>query len=191
MMIDNDTNTSRIQNNPKGCKLKIWCKSLGQLIRVILDMPLNLPPVFVSLDADKSKVEISKLMEERNNKYQMLTDIGNAYTTLCIISILILVLLIVLGYIFGNVDKDDNWYVIVLALSVLPLAISPIYWYKKYCLKEYVCDLDDYIHLIELHECPYIYKDYKSAIISEFFLRRHSKKPQITIDLTPNKKSRI
>lgn len=166
-----------------------WGKSVWQLIRLIIDMPINIPSVLISLDSDKSKDgDIRALMNERSTKYKMLTDIGNAYASLCIISLLLLVVLLIIVYVLKCIDENSRWLIPVIAISVLPLAISPIYWYKQHCLKEFIRDLDDYIHLIELHFSSNINSDYKSAIMSEYFLRRHSKKAKIIIDLTPNRR---
>lgn len=180
---------SKIRKTPKGYWLKSWFKSVWQLIRVIIDMPINIPSVLVPLDVDKNKDnEINSLMNERGARYNMLTTIGNAYTSLCILSIVLLAVLVIIVYVLKCIDENNRWLIPVMAISVLPLAISPVYWYKKYCLEEYIRDLDDYIHLIELHFTSNINSEYKSAIISEYFLRRHSKKAKIIIDLTPNRK---
>lgn len=180
---------SKIRKTPKGCWLKRWVKSVWQLIRLIIDMPINIPSVLVPLDVDMSKDnEIKTLMNERSTKYKMLTDIGSAYTNLCILSIVLLAVLLIIVYVLKCIDENNRWLIFVMAISVLPLAISPVYWYKKYCFKEYIRDLDDYIHLIELHFSSNINSEYKSAIICEYFLRRHSKKAKIIIDLTPNRK---
>ena len=180
---------SKKRKAPKGCWLVHWGKSVWQLIRVIIDMPINIPSVLVPLDGDKGMDdEIKTLMNERSTKYKMLTEIGNAYTSLCILSIVLLAVLLIIVYVLKCIDESNRWLIPVMAISVLPLAISPVYWYKKYCLKEYIRDLDDYIHLIELHSSTNINFEYKSTIISEYFLRRHSKKAKIIIDLTPNRK---
>lgn len=180
---------SKIRKTPKGCWLMHWGKSVWQLIRLIIDMPINIPSVLIPLNSDKSKDgDIIALMNERSTKYKMLTDIGNAYASLCIISLLLLVVLLIIVYVLKCIDENSRWLIPVIAISVLPIAISPIYWYKQYCLKEFIRDLDDYIHLIELHSSSNINSDYKSAIMSEYFLRRHSKKAKIIIDLTPNRR---
>lgn len=174
---------------PKDCWLKHWVKSVWQLIRLIIDIPINIPSVLVSIDSEKSMDdEIKTLMNERSTKYKMLTNIGNAYTSLCILSIVLLAVLLIIIYVLKCIDENNRWIIPVMAITVLPLAISPVYWYKQYCLKEYIRDLDDYIHLIELHFSSNIDSEYKSVIISEYFLHRHSKKAKIIIDLTPNRK---
>lgn len=170
---------------PRRCWMKRAWSIFLQLVRLIIDTPLNIPCVLVSFDSDKSQIDIIDLMNERSEKYKMLTDIGKAYTCLCILSITLLASLIIIGYVLQYSKDGNHWLIPTMAFSALPLAISPIYWYKKYCLKEFVRDLDDYIHLIELHESSEINREYKSAIVSEYFLRRHSKKTQITIDLSP------
>lgn len=170
---------------PRKCLMKRAWVYFWQLVRLIIDTPLNIPSVLVSFDSDKNKIEILDLMNERSEKYKMLTDIGKAYTCLCILSITLLASLIIIGYVLQYSKNGNHWFIPTMAFSALPLAISPIYWYKKYCLKEFVRDIDDYIHLIELHDISEINSEYKSAIISVYFLRRHSKKTQITIDLTP------
>ena len=180
---------SKIRKTPKCCCLKHWVKCVWQLMRLIIDMPINIPSVLVPLDGEKSKDgDIRTLMNERSAKYKMLTDIGNAYASLCILSLVLLAVLLIIVYVFKCIDENNRWLIPVMAISVLPLAISPVYWYKQYCMKEYIRDLDDYIHLIELHNSSNINSDYKSAIMSEYFLRRHSKKTKIIIDLTPNRK---
>ena len=173
---------------PKECWFKRTGKRLWLLVRLIIDTPINIPSVLVSFDCDKNNVEVLKLMDERTSKYKKLTEIGNAYTSLCILSITLLVVLIGIGYYLRCWEDNNHWFIVTIAVSVLPLAITPLYWYKKYCLKEYIRDLDDYIHLIELHSSHNICPEYKSMIISEYLLRRHSKKTRITVDLTPNKR---
>ena len=165
------------------------CGIFGQLVRLIIDTPLNIPCVLVSFDSNKSKNDIIILMNERIDKYKMLTDIGNAYTHLCILSIILLASLTIIGYVFQIPNNGNRWFIPAMAFSALPIAISPIYWYKKYCLKEFIRDLDDYIHLIELHANSEICKEHKSTIISEYFLHRHSNKTRITIDLTPYRRN--
>lgn len=179
----------KVRKTLKSCWLMHWGKSAWQLIRLIIDMPINIPSVLVPLDGDNSKDDnMRTLMNERSVKYKMLTDIGNAYASLCILSIFLLAVLLIIVYVLKCIDENSRWLIPVIAISVLPLAISPIYWYKQHCLKEFIRDLDDYIHLIELHFSSNINSDYKSAIMSEYFLRRHSKKAKIIIDLTPNRR---
>lgn len=172
----------------KECWLKRTGNGLWQLVRLIIDTPINIPSVLVSFGCDKNNVEVMELMDERNSKYKKLVEIGNAYTSLCILSISLLVVLIITGYGLRCFAENNLWFVVAIAISALPLAITPVYWYKQYCLKEYIRDLDDYIHLIELQSCSNIHPEYMSAIISEYFLRRHTKRAQVTIDLTPHKR---
>lgn len=173
---------------PKECWLKRTGNGLWQLVRLIIDTPINIPSVLVSFNCDKSNAEVLELMDERNSKYKKLVEIGNAYTSLCILSIFLLLVLIVIGYVLRSFEDNNLWFIVAMAISALPLAITPVYWYKKYCLKEYIRDLDDYFHLIELQTCSNIHPEYKSAIISEYFLRRHTKRALVTIDLTPYKR---
>lgn len=174
---------------PRKCWVMRTWDIFWQLVRLIIDTPLNIPCVLVSFDSNKSKNDIIILMNERSDKYKMLTDIGKAYTYLCILSIILLASLAIIGYVFQFPNNGNRWFILAMAFSALPLAISPIYWYKKYCLKEFIRDLDDYIHLIELHANSEICKEHKSTIISEYFLRRHSNKTWITIDLTPYRRN--
>lgn len=173
---------------PKESWLKCTGKGLWQLVRLIIDTPINIPSVLVSFDSEKNNAEVLKLMDERNLKYKKLIEIGNAYTSLCILSFSLLVVLIVIGYGLKFLEDNNLWFLVAMAISTLPLAITPVYWYKKYCLKEYIRDLDDFIHLIEIQKCSSIHPEYKSAIISEYFLRRHTKRAQVAIDLTPYKR---
>ena len=70
----------KVRKTLKSCWLMHWGKSAWQLIRLIIDMPINIPSVLVPLDGDNSKDDnMRTLMNERSVKYKMLTDIGNAY----------------------------------------------------------------------------------------------------------------
>lgn len=184
----NITEPYKKKAKPNECWLSRTSKDLWQLVRLIIDTPINIPSLMVSLASDDNKVEILKLMDERRLKFKMLNQIGNAYTSLCILSFFLLVVLVIIGYGLGFWAEYDHWLILTMAVSALPLVISPLYWYKMYLFKEYIRDLDDYIHLIELHSSSEINSEYKSAIIGEYFLRRHTKKTHVTIDLTPNKR---
>lgn len=176
------------KNKQSECLFIRMGRGLWQLVQLIIDTPLDIPSVLFRLDPDNNEAEILNLINERSEKYRSLVNIGIAYTTLCILSLVALFILVIVGYVFNNPDKIDNWLVPSLAFSAIPLVVSPIYWYKKYCLKEYIRNLDNCIRLIELYHSTEINSEYKSAIIGEYFLRKHSKNTKIIIDLSPNKR---
>lgn len=163
-------------------------KTFCQLVLLIIDTPLDIPSVLVSLQKNEYNSQIEELLKERNDKYQMLTKIGVAYTKLCFLSLVALFILIVIGYIIEYIVKDSKWYLPMLTLSAIPIAISPVYWYKKLCLKNYLHKLDDYIHILEIYYSNVITPDYKSAIIGAYLLRNHARKLSLSMDLTPSKK---
>ena len=62
---------SKIRKTPKGCWLMHWGKSVWQLIRLIIDMPINIPSVLIPLD--------SKKIKDGKNHAQILRNSVNEY----------------------------------------------------------------------------------------------------------------
>lgn len=184
-----DSNSSSIEKSKHKKKwLKRKMNTFCQFVQLILDTPLDIPSVHVHFQMGVNDGQIEKLLTERNEKYHMLIKIGNAYTRLCFLSLVALLILMILGHVIDFISEYSRWYLPILSISAIPIAISPVYWYKKHCLKNYLLKLDDYIYILEIYSSNVISTEYKSAIIGAYLLRNHSRKLRLLMDLTPTKK---
>lgn len=54
----------KIKAMPRKCWMKRAWDNFWQLVRLIIDTPLNIPCVLVSFNSDKNKIDIIDLMNE-------------------------------------------------------------------------------------------------------------------------------